>query len=121
MIDESYSASCYIEKSDDTYSIHCDLGTDDRYIEAKYSGTSLVDGVNQVMDEIEKKFVEQSRPTESPEDIIARLQEENAQLKAALDEKTKFSDEQPAKKTYPIKDLPENWYGLDALKKYLGL
>ena len=93
MITDSYSASFYVENNNGEYSINGDLQVGDNYVEADYSGDSLVKGVNQVIDTLENKFKNSMKP-ETLEEKIARLESENAKLKATLEDsnKAKFSE-----------------------------
>lgn len=93
MITDSYSASFYVENNNGEYSINGDLQVGDNYVEADYSGDSLVKGVNQVIDTLENKFKNSTKP-ESLEEKVARLESENVKLKAALENsnKAKFSE-----------------------------
>lgn len=79
MITKSYSASCHInKKGDDDYRINCEVKSDGKTATAQYTGDSLTNGLNQIMDsvteQIEKSTIEDA--------FMNRIKELEAQLEA---------------------------------------
>ena len=79
MINNSYSASCYIENNKGQYHIECDMQTDNAACYAEYDGDSFVDGFNYIIDEltvqINEASVEPEPEPQSTEDRIKSLEQ----------------------------------------------
>ena len=88
MITKSYSASCHIDKKgDNDYRINCKVNSDGKTATAQYTGDSLTNGLNQIMDSV----TEQIEKSTTEDASMNRIKELEAQLEAAKKKNERLS------------------------------
>ena len=88
MITKSYSVSCHIDKkSDNDYRINCKVNSDGKTATAQYTGNSLTNGLNQIMDSV----IEQIEKLTTEDASMNRIKELEAQLEAAKKKNERLS------------------------------
>lgn len=75
MIQENYSASCFVEYKDGEYYIESDIWTDGKEAYAAYTGTSFVDGVNAIVDELTEALAEQEESDTNKGEPVKSLEQ----------------------------------------------
>lgn len=75
MIQDNYSASCFVEYTDGEYRIESDIWTEDKEAYAEYTGDNFVEGINAILDELAEAMKEPE-----PEPKTKTLEEQNAYL-----------------------------------------
>lgn len=80
MITKPYSIFCHIDKkSSNDYHINCEVNWDSKTVTAQYTGDSLTNGLNQIMDSV----TEQIEKSTTEDASMNRIKELEAQLEAA--------------------------------------
>ena len=83
MITNSYNASCYIDNEDGQYHIECEVNSNGKNIYSYYDGSSFVDGLNQIMNDVSTQMLKEPDTEPEPETLeekVVRLEELVKQL-----------------------------------------